>query len=169
MNFKNSILSSIITIGLVIIGAFFGSFWFSGDEQTSDTSKCLAPEIAVVTKVLDGDTIIVEGGNHVRLLGIDADESGDDCYMEAKSFLEDLILDEEVRLEQDVSDVDMYNRCLRYVFEDGKNINVQIIESGMATARFYQPDIRYREEIIMAEQTAKNNQAGCEWKSLSDK
>jgi len=168
MNFKNSILSGIISIVLVIIGAFLGAYWSPDDEQISNT-KCLAPEIAVVTKVLDGDTIVVEGGNHVRLLGIDADESGDDCYMEAKSFLEDLILDKEVRLEQDVSDVDMYARCLRYVFEDGKNINVQIIESGMATARFYQPDIRYREEIIMAEQTAKNNQAGCEWKSLSDK
>ncbi|MCX6719953.1 MAG: DUF5667 domain-containing protein [Candidatus Staskawiczbacteria bacterium] len=43
-------------------------------------SLCGASENTIVTKVIDGDTIVVEGGFHVRLLGMDADEKGYPCY-----------------------------------------------------------------------------------------
>jgi uncharacterized protein YqfA (UPF0365 family) len=45
-------------------------------EANSNNSVCGASENTVVTKVIDGDTVVVEGGWHVRLLGIDADEKG---------------------------------------------------------------------------------------------
>jgi endonuclease YncB( thermonuclease family) len=53
----------------------------------------------LVTKVIDGDTFLIEGGYSVRVLGIDADERGHPCYDEAKRGLEDLVLGKEVRLE----------------------------------------------------------------------
>jgi len=33
---------------------------------------------------VDGDTVVVSGGDHVRLLGIDADEKGYPCYGAAR-------------------------------------------------------------------------------------
>lgn len=49
-------------------------------------------EPAVVTKIIDGDTLVAAGGNHVRLIGIDADEKGYPCFDVARRRLEELVL-----------------------------------------------------------------------------
>jgi len=135
-------------------------FYFSDSGQNS---KCLAPSEVTVTKIIDGDTIIVEGGHHIRLLGIDADERGGECHDEAKKYLEGSILNKEVILEKDISDIDQYDRCLRYVFRNNDNINIELVERGLAVARFYNPDVKYKEEITQAEQNAKESNKGCKW------
>ena len=124
---------------------------------------CGAAENTIVTKVIDGDTVVVEGGYHVRLLGIDADEKGYPCYDQAKTRLEDLILAKQVALEKDKTDVDQYGRCLRYIFVNGKNVDVQLVGEGLAVARFYQPNVKYRSEIAEAEKQAQQNKVGCKW------
>jgi len=128
-----------------------------------EISKCLAPSEVIVTKVLDGDTVVVEGGYHIRLLGIDADESSYPCYEPAKTRLEELVLNKEVRLEKDQTDVDQYNRCLRYIFLEDQNIDLQLVKEGLAIARFYEPDIKYRDEITAVEREAIENKIGCKW------
>ena len=120
-----------------------------------------------MTKVIDGDTVVVEGGYHVRLLGMDADEKGYPCYEQAKTRLEDLVLAKQVRLEKDKTDLDQYGRCLRYIFLDNTNINVQLVKEGLAIARFYEPDVKYRAEITAAESYAQQNKLGCKWSGLS--
>src|SRR3989344_971992 len=52
--------------------------------------KCQAENNTIVTKVIDGDTVVVQGGEHVRLSGIDADEKNYPCYGDAKIGLEKL-------------------------------------------------------------------------------
>jgi endonuclease YncB( thermonuclease family) len=91
----------------------------------------------IVTKVLDGDTIIVQGGIHVRLLGIDADEKKYPCYDAARQRLEELILGKTVVLEMDNEDLDQYGRQLRFVFLNGANISQQLAAEGLAISRFY--------------------------------
>ena len=61
----------------------------SEPEPESETKPEVQPEnqIAVITKIIDGNTVVIESGDHVRLLGIDADESGYPCYYEAKNRL----------------------------------------------------------------------------------
>ena len=125
--------------------------------------KCEASENTIVTKVIDGDTVVVEGGWHVRLLGMDADEKGYPCYDAAKTRLENLVLSKQVTLEKDVSDVDQYGRCLRYIFLNGANIDTQLVAEGLAVARFYEPDVKYRAQITSAEQQAQQNKIGCKW------
>ena len=63
------------------------------------TGSTIVREVRVVTKVIDGDTIVINGGKSVRLLDIDTDESGEDCYDQAKTRLEELVLNKEVYLE----------------------------------------------------------------------
>jgi endonuclease YncB( thermonuclease family) len=120
-------------------------------------------ETKIVTKVIDGDTIIVEGGETIRLLGIDADEKGYSCYYHAKKELENMILNKSVRLECDVKDKDIYGRYLRYVFKDDENINVWMVKNGLAIARIEDAK-KYEKEILEAERYAKENHIGCKWK-----
>ena len=181
---KNKIFLAII-IGAIIIGGFiyFGlkdtnvavapeseKIISSQDQikndsvaQNNNTAKCGASNNTVVTKVIDGDTVVVEGGWHVRLLGMDADEKGYPCYEPAKTRLEELVLSKQIKLEKDKSDVDQYGRCLRYIFVGNENIDVQLVKEGLAVARFYAPDIKYKTEITEAEKQAQTNKIGCKW------
>jgi endonuclease YncB( thermonuclease family) len=59
-----------------------------------------------VTKVIDGDTFLIEGGYPVRILGVDADEKGYPCYETAKERLEELVLNKKVKLEKEKENFD---------------------------------------------------------------
>jgi len=162
---ENKVFLAII-VGALIVGAalYFGLNKDEGGKESSSSQvECSAPSKVIVTKVIDGDTVVVEGGYHIRLLGIDADESSYPCYDVAKSRLEELILNKKVRLEKDVTDVDQYDRCLRYVFLDDQNIDLQLINEGLVIARFYPPDLKYQNEITEAEKTAIDGKVGCKW------
>jgi endonuclease YncB( thermonuclease family) len=128
---------------------------------------CGADNQTIVTKVIDGDTVVVEGGYHVRLLGMDADEKGYPCYDPAKTRLENLVLEKQVKLEQDITDLDQYGRCLRYIFLGNTNIDVQLVREGLAVARFYEPDVKYKTEISAAEKQAQTAGTGCKWSGNS--
>lgn len=134
----------------------------NGSLLTAQTA-CEAAENTIVTKVIDGDTVVVEGGYHVRLLGMDADETGYPCYQPAKIRLENLVLGKKVVLEKDKTDLDIYGRCLRYIFINGTNVDAQLVKEGLAIARFYEPDVKYRAEITLAEQQAISSKLGCKW------
>lgn len=127
-------------------------------------------EKGFVSKVIDGDTVVINGES-IRLLGIDADERGYECYNQAKKRLEELVLNKEILMESDERDKDIYERYLRYLFveiKNGKeemiNINLKLVEEGFAIARFYE-NKKYKKEIINAEQVARENNVGCKWKS----
>lgn len=118
-------------------------------------------EKVFVTKIIDGDTIVANG-EHIRLLGMDADERGYECYKEAKKRLEELILNKEVILEKDQTDKDQYGRMLRYIILDNENINILMVKEGLAVARFYK-DRKYEKEILSAETYSRNQEIGCKW------
>lgn len=120
--------------------------------------------IQFVSRVIDGDTVVINGES-VRLLGIDTDERGGDCYQDAKKRLEELILNKEVRLESDERDKDRYGRYLRYLFIEEENVNLKMVEEGLAIARFYE-DKKYKGEILDAEKKARANKKGCKWVSI---
>jgi hypothetical protein len=114
----------------------------------------------VVTKIIDGDTIIVEGET-IRLLGIDADEKGEKCYDAAKKKVNELLLNKVVDLEYFNEDTDVYGRKLRYVILDGENINLWLVKNGYVIARVSNDP--YKEIFIEAEQFARENKIGCKW------
>lgn len=119
--------------------------------------------VKLATKIIDGDTFLIEGGYSVRILGIDADERDHSCYEPAKNRLEELILNKEVKLEKGVEDKDQWCRYLRYVFTDNQNIALELVKEGLAVARFSPEDVRYREEIAQVEKEARENKIGCKW------
>jgi micrococcal nuclease len=121
-------------------------------REPSDTAK--------VTKVIDGDTIIIEGGYHVRYIGIDAPESGEFYYLEAKQINEGLVAGKNVRLERDVSDKDSYGRLLRYVYIGDNFANAEIVRQGCAWAVAYPPDVKYQIYLEAMEKEARQSKRG---------
>ena len=121
------------------------------------------PNNLIVTKVIDGDTVIVQGGSSVRLLGIDSDEKTYPCFEPAKLEMEKLVLGKEVRLEKDQEDTDQYKRFLRYIFVGDQNINLEMVKKGLAVARFYPENQKYKAEITAAESEAIVSKTGCKW------
>jgi micrococcal nuclease len=117
-------------------------------------------DTAMVTRVIDGDTIIIEGGYHVRYIGIDAPESGEFYYPEAKQINEGMVAGKKVRLERDISDKDSYGRLLRYVYIGDDFVNAEIVRQGCAWAVAYPPDVKFQVSLEAMEKEARESKRG---------
>jgi len=111
-----------------------------------------------VKKIFDGDTVLLEDGRRVRLLGIntpevrhkneDAQAGGD----EAKLWLINKLQDRKVRLETDVQKTDKYKRTLAHLFtEDNEHINLRLVAAGLAAVSIYPPNLLHAEALIKAQ------------------
>ena len=102
-----------------------------------------------VTRVIDGDTLELRGGETVRLLGIDTPETGEPFFLDAKLFLFRLVCHKDVRIELDESKYDTYYRLLGHIYvetEDGWVLaNTEIVRAGLADLLFIPPNERYHE------------------------
>jgi len=133
-------------------------YFLSGIEQGGKEEE------RIITKIIDGDTIIVEGGETIRLLGIDCDEKGKKCYTPAKNYIENNFLGKTAVLKSGKDDKDIYGRSLRYIFVNGKSVNVEMISGGLCVARLENDKSTYSEEIRAAESDAIVGKIGCKWK-----
>jgi len=95
--------------------------------------------VALVTRVIDGDTLDAAGLGRVRLLGIDAPELGGPFErpapfaVEARDELQSLVLNRWARFECDGAPEDSYGRKLAYVvLETGDFINARLVRDGLA-------------------------------------
>jgi len=111
-----------------------------------------------VIRVIDGDTIEIEGGARVRYIGIDTPETyGEaECYgWEATAKNRELVEGKRVRLVKDVSEADRYGRLLRYVYVDGVFVNAELVRLGYALAVTYPPDVKYADLFLSLQGEAK--------------
>jgi micrococcal nuclease len=85
-----------------------------------------------VVRVIDGDTILINTNEKIRLSGIDTPEKEECHFQESKSRLEELILNKEIFLEKDYSNKGRYGRLLRYVHLEDLEINSLMVSEGYA-------------------------------------
>jgi micrococcal nuclease len=122
--------------------------------------------VSRVARVIDGDTIVLADGAHVRLLQIDTPEPGSaECYSRAagRDLRRMLPAGAIVQLESDprLDQVDRYGRLLRYVHRDGRNLNLALVRDGSATVWFYDGDRgRYAGELLTAARAARQARRG---------
>ena len=134
------------------------------DEVDQTASVAIAgssSELLEVLKVIDGDTISVRKAGStetIRLIGINAPETGQ-CYTsEATQRLKNLIGSSGVSLELDESqgERDKYDRLLAYVFTgQGVNTGKALIEGGFAKEYTYSRAHKYQGEYKAAQTSAQ--------------
>jgi len=128
----------------------------------------------LVTRVLDGDTIVLDNGETVRLIGVDAPEIhhpeipvqrfGEEATEFLKRFAEGF----ECTLEYEPNNIrDQYGRLLAYVFVGARLANAEIIRRGYAYAYTRFPFCR-QAEFIALEREARECQYGLWHLSLRD-
>jgi endonuclease YncB( thermonuclease family) len=119
-----------------------------------------APSVTV-TDVIDGDTVEVNTGERVRLVGIDTPEAGTgECASRATARLTDLVLYQPVVLVAGArDDSDRYGRLLRYV-DANSDVGYQLIVEGLAIARYDSRDGYGRHtreaEYVAADSASRN-------------
>lgn len=138
-------------------------------DETGQGSSC-GPSSAIVARVIDGDTIELEGGERVRYLMIDTPESTteQECWgEEAKQANTDFVEGMEVQLGYDQECTDNFGRLLAYVSVNGTNINELMVERGHACVLHIPPNgaevVELYEELEAAAQAANKGLWGaCE-------
>lgn len=107
--------------------------------------------------MVDGDTLVVDGGHHVRLIGLDTPETKDprrpvQCFgREAAAFLLSLLpRGTGVRLVGDVEQHDQYDRTLAYVYRlpDGLFVNAELVRNGYAQVLTISPNVVHADEFV---------------------
>jgi micrococcal nuclease len=94
--------------------------------------------ISQVLRVIDGDTFEIQGGERVRLLGIDTPENGDLLSDVAASRLRELVKHGPVDLRL-CDERDKYGRLLATVSANGSDVNRILLREGLALPMLIPP------------------------------
>jgi len=177
-----TLLNGLIVIGLLMQADFVladifrhqdenGKISFSDKPSTDAT--LIESEAKIyrykhhVKRIYDGDTIVLENDDRVRLLGLNTPEieshyrQGEEGGQTAKQWLKDKLQQGFVFLEYDQQKKDKYNRSLAHLFlENGEHLNVEIVREGLATLSIIPPNLRYVDQLQEAEDLASQQQLG---------
>ena len=113
-----------------------------------------------VAKVIDGDTITLENGEHLRYIGMDTPEKGRPYYGEAKRENERLVGGKRVRLEYDVERTDRYGRTLAYVYVGDVFVNAELVRNGYAKIYTFPPNVKYYKTFLALQKDAREQKRG---------
>lgn len=113
---------------VIVAAALFVSYRFV--EQTGHDKP--AADRFAVSRVFDGDTAELQGGDKLRLLGIDTPEAGEPFHDEAKQMLARLSAQKGCRIEYGGNRRDKYGRLLGYLYVDTCFVNRAIVAAGLA-------------------------------------
>ena len=125
---------------------------------------------ALVIRVIDGDTIEIDGGERVRYIGMDTPEDTalKECFGEqATRRNRELVEGRSVELERDISETDRFGRLLRYVWVGGEMINEVLVAEGFALAATFPPDVKYESTFLLAQTRARAEGLGL-WSACVD-
>jgi micrococcal nuclease len=183
------------TVIIIIIAALvlFGVFFYGNQLEKTNSRAGLkigfnfgnprSYDGVLVSRVIDGDTIMLESGERVRLIGIDTPEmhssdkllrdsqrTGQDTQtikaMGRKSFefTRGLLEGRRVSLEFDVEKHDRYDRLLAYVYlEDKTFANAEIVKQGYASLMTFPPNVKYADLFLKLFREAREEGRGL-WK-----
>lgn len=177
---KKIVLSFLIFCFVFVVGIFLGRYipHFTTavvkESIAGGVARNVRKEVAKpytltsarVKRVIDGDTIELEGGERVRYIGINSPELRDTrekvaCFAaKAREVNKILVEGKEVRLKKDVSERDKYGRLLRYVFIGDTFVNLELVREGVAYIATYPPDVNYQKEFSQAQKEAREAKRG---------
>ncbi len=114
-----------------------------------------------VAFVIDGDSFNCRDGTKVRLLLVNAPESGPFGHLARRALVGLLPVGETFRIETDRERRDKQGRVLGYVFlEDGQMANEELIRQGYVYLKPSDDNRRYLQELREAEAAARETRRG---------
>ncbi|EQB63687.1 MAG: Nuclease (SNase protein) [candidate division Zixibacteria bacterium RBG-1] len=113
-----------------------------------------------VKEVIDGDTIVLESGEHFRYVGIDTPEKDQPFYLEAKELNQKLVESKEIRIEFDLQRKDKYGRTLAYVYVGETFVNAELVRNGLANLYTVPPNVKHTEYFLKLQSEAKEKKLG---------
>lgn len=120
-----------------------------------------------VKRVYDGDTLVLENNERVRLLSINTPEissrhrEAEPGGIAARDWLRTQLKQGQVYLQYDAEKRDRYDRRLAYAWTpDGEFINEQLLQQGLAALTLQPPNLQYAEQLIAAQQQAFDQKKG---------
>lgn len=174
-------LGLFVYLGIVSILFASGIYYFPSTAQLKKNAKSQPTTIpqaqstsVKALRVIDGDTIEIEGNIKLRYIGIDTPETkhptkGVQCFgKEASNKNKELVEGKMIRMEKDISETDRYGRLLRYVWlvddsatsSAGLFVNDYLVREGYAHASTFPPDVAYSEQFVEAQREARENNRG---------
>lgn len=136
----------------------YGAVSSSSTGKKVFTAECIG--------ATDGDTIMLKGGELVRMIGIDSPETfmpkmGTNYYgREAHEFCDKLVKGKTVRLEYDIQYRDPKKRLLAYVYVDDQFINRELVRNGFAIVAIFPPNVKKIDQLLEAQDEARKNKKG---------
>ncbi len=166
MAIKRIIAFLMIIVLLGIFSVFYPTIQTSLGISGNSAQTQYPLESATLLRVIDGDTIEIDEGAHIRMLGINTPEKKMPFSNESKNFLKQFE-GKQITLERDWEDTDKYKRKLRYIFYESRFLNQEILELGLANS-YYTSNLKYEQQLLNAENQAKTLQIGIWTKSNSN-
>jgi endonuclease YncB( thermonuclease family) len=132
-----------------------------------------AAEVVHLAYVIDGDTVILEGGERVRLIGIDTPELGHEgasdqpLAAEAAQVLRELAgpRGARLRIQPGADPRDRHGRRLAHLFgADGRHLAEQVLRRGLGYVAAVPPNLRYIDCLQAAQGAARREGLGL-WRS----
>lgn len=132
----------------------------------------IANTVYDVLRVVDGDTIVVDFNGtkeKVRMIGIDTPESvhpdqdkNTEAGKAAYEYTRDRLEGQQVELEFDMQERDIYGRLLAYVYLNGVMFNKTLLEDEIAVISTYPPNVKYVNDFleISSRHNGGNTQSG---------
>ncbi len=132
-----------LAIALLVLAAVAG---FSGVLDRGEPARATGGS-ATVTRVVDGDTVVLSGLGRSRLIGIDTPEVHGrvECFgREASAYVVRLLAGRRVRWRSGVEPRDRFGRALVYLWlGDGRFVNELLVAGGWARTLAIAPNVRY--------------------------
>lgn len=141
-------------------------------SEIHSTPALLSPAVPLrekvkVSYVFDGDTIELTDKRRIRYIGINTPELNTklkltpDCFAtNAAEINKQLVQNQEIEMEKDQSEKDVYGRYLRYVWIDDVFINDFLVRQGFAKIENIPPDTKYAVDLKNAQTEAKKDKRG---------
>jgi len=115
---------------------------------------------ARVTRVIDGDTVVMERLGKVRLIGVNTPEKKR-CFDDAATrFTRERLEDQVVQYEVGQEPKDRYKRTLAYLSREGEMHNLALLTEGYAKVLTIPPNDKYEARFEAAERDAKEADTG---------
>ena len=132
----------------------------------------VATHLIHIKKIIDGDTLILDDGARIRLIGINAPEIKNKKYHrkaepfadQAKRTLTQLLQHRPIKATYDTERKDKYQRHLLHLYNaKQQNINALMLEKGMAFLASTPPNVALVECYQLAQRNAQKKKNGL-WK-----